>query len=335
MEDLSNLFSNLQIDNENECFDYDFSTQNLIKTIKASNKDNDDESFDEFHDTNRNSYECLLQNLIKIIKSSDKTYNINILDNLIILDDILFGINIAAELDDNVVLYKPILRLPAYNKQNIPQKGDPSWWDDCCTEFENSMIHLRNSSYYFINNDNGDLYNPPNIENEIIKLIISILNSAKIIEINLVQMYIISIYLENFFIYNNIGSIYDDEQFLYTNKYFTKFRKLTLEFLESNDLYFSYNINHYKKYINHSLLNVLYGARNTLILFGPYGYDALYENLEFIDLNIREIIGFKKEALKYFALNNLIELKLHNKKYHINNLNEYVSVVCKGARLFE
>src|SRR6266498_2762349 len=154
------------------------------------------------------------------------------------------------------------------------------------------------------------------------------------IEINLIQMYIISLYLENFFIEHKLESIYSEE-FLYTNKYFSKFGKLTIEFLKNNDQYFSFNVDFYLKYINQSLLNVLYGARNTLILFGPYGYDALHENLEYIDLNIQEIFGFKQEALIYFALNNLIELRLHGKKLHINNPNEYANVICTGAKLFE
>jgi len=305
--------------------------ESLFSNLQIS----DDESldFENYHD-------CIIHNLLRTIKTSGITYKINIFDNVIILDNILFGINVhffEEEDKDNILPYKPILRLPAFNSQNFPQKNDPKWWNAYCSEFECSMVHLRNSSFGNSSSNINEIFSQPNvIEFEITNLIISILNNNNdnTLEINLVQMYIISIYLENFFIKNNIGSIYNDE-FLYTNKYFTKFGRLALEYLNSKDPYFSFNVDYYEKHINNSLLNVLYGARNTLILFGPYGYNALYENLAYIDLNIREIIGFKREALRYFALNNLIELEIHNKKLHINNINEYVSIICNGAQLFE
>lgn len=47
-------------------------------------------------------------------------------------------------------------------------------------------------------------------------------------------------------------------------------------------------------------------------------YESLCDNADYIDLNFKEIMGIKKEALKYFALNNVIELKLYNKKIHVN-----------------
>ncbi|SRR6266498_4291623 len=303
-EDLVNLFNNLQLEDSDELLNF----------------------------SNPMNYNSIMQNLLKIIKTN-KNFKANIFDNVIILDDILFGINYF--FDDKAISFKPILRLPSFNKLKIPQKGDPSWWNICCSEFENSIVHLRNSSFDNPTFNIRNIFGQTNIlENEIIKLIISNLKDNNKIEINLIQMYIISLYLENFFIEHKLESIYSEE-FLYTNKYFSKFGKLTIEFLKNNDQYFSFNVDFYLKYINQSLLNVLYGARNTLILFGPYGYDALHENLEYIDLNIQEIFGFKQEALIYFALNNLIELRLHGKKLHINNPNEYANVICTGAKLFE
>jgi len=308
-EDLMDLFNNLQI------------------------RDNDDECLES---PNCESHDSIIKALLST--KSKVTYSINIFDNIIIIENILFGINMHYIEDDseNISLYEPILRLPEFNEQKIPQKGDPRWWDVCCSEFENSIVHLRDSSYdnssFNINN-----INQVDIEYNIIQLNILILNNDNdniLLNFNLVQMYYMSIYLEYFFIENNIGSIYDEE-FLYTSKYFTKFAKLTIEFLKNSEQYFSYNNNYCEKYINHSLLSVLHGARNTLILFAPYGYDALKDNVDYVDLNIREIIGFKREALRYFALNNLIELKLHNKKIHIKSLNEYINVVIKGAVLFE
>jgi hypothetical protein len=312
--ELINLFDNLQIQQS----DYESS-----ELTNLENKDN------------------LIQTLIALIKKSEISCNINIhiFDNIIIVDDVLFGMNMHNIEDDSEILpvYEPILRLAAYNEQKIPQKGDPKWWDEYCSEFESSMGHLRNSSYNNSSLNIKELIEQYDIiETEIIKLTIIILNNGKsdYSDINLVRMYIISIYIDYFFKKNNIGSIYDEE-FLYNNKYFIQFGERTIEFLKSNDQYFSYNINYYGKYINRSLLSLLYGARNTLILFAPYGYDALKDNVDYIDLNIREIMGFKREALKYFAINNLIELKLHKKKIHIDNLNDYASIISKGARLFE
>jgi len=305
-EDLLNLFNNLQINSDDECLELE-------------------------------SHDSIIRTLLRTIKKSEVTYNINIFDNIIIIDNILFGINMHYVEDDsdNISLYEPVIRLPEFNEQKIPQKGDPRWWDDYCSEFESSMVHLRDSSNNNSSFNINNIINQPDImEYEIIKLNIIILNNSNPLNVNLVQIYFISIYLEYFFIENNIGSIYDEE-FLYTNKYFTKFRKLTIEYLKNNDKYFSFNSNYYEKNINRSLLSVLYGARNALILFAPYGYDAVKDNVDYIDLNIREIIGFKREALIYFAINNLIELKLHNKKIHIDNLNKYVSIISRGARLFE
>lgn len=313
-EDLADFFNNLQIEDSDESDDID----ELLNFRNMEDPKN---------------YDCIMQNLLKIL-TTDETFKANIFDKVIILDDILFGINLYF-LEDDVVPYKPILRIPAFNKLKISQKGDPSWWDECCSEFENSMVHLRNSSFNNLSFNIHDIFGQSDIiENEIIKLIISILNNDFNfkVDINLIQMFIISLYLENFFIKHKLESIYSEE-FLYTNKYFTKFGKLVIEFLKNNDQYFSFNVSLYKKIINQSLLSVLFGARNTLILFGPYGYDALYENLEFINLNIREIFEFKQEALKYFALNNLIELKLHGKKVHVANPNEYASLICTGAKL--
>jgi hypothetical protein len=120
----------------------------------------------------------------------------------------------------------------------------------------------------------------------------------------------------------------------YTNEYFTEFREYVLENLYSIDSKpYSFYHELYVKYINQALLKVLRGAQNMLILFGPYGYNALSSNYDILDLNLHEIFEFRKEALEYFALNNLIELKLHDKKINLINPNDYVNLIFRGASL--
>jgi len=57
-------------------------------------------------------------------------------------------------------------------------------------------------------------------------------------------------------------------------------------------------------------MKVIRGAQNILILFGVYGYEALLNNSDILDL--QEIFEFKRDALRYFALNNLIVYKLQS-----------------------
>lgn len=308
-EDLANLFSNLIIE--------DYKEDNCQIECK-----------------NKNYYNQIIQHIIKLLKNNE-LLKLNILDNIILVDDILFGINTNSN-DEDAFLYKPILQLPSFNNLQIPQKNDPLWWNDSCTEFANSMVHLRNSSYTKLTiNIEAIIKQTDLIEIEIIKLIINIIkNEFNGLELNLIQMYVISLYLEHFFNYHKLESIYS-AKFLGDNIYFNKFRMLTLDYLKYNDKKYRINIDFYKKNLNKSLLTILNGARNILILFGPYGYDSLYENLEFIELDIRAILGFNQEALKYFALNNLIEMKLHKKHLHITNSNDYVKVICEGAKLID
>jgi len=49
------------------------------------------------------------------------------------------------------------------------------------------------------------------------------------------------------------------------------------------------------------------------------------------NLDFQVIFDFKREALRLFALNNLIILKLNNKSVNLFNLNDYVNFIFKGA----
>ena len=57
-------------------------------------------------------------------------------------------------------------------------------------------------------------------------------------------------------------------------------------------------------------MKVIRGAQNILILFGVYWYEALLNNSDILDL--QEIFEFKRDALRYFALNNWIVYKLQS-----------------------
>ncbi|POG61445.1 hypothetical protein GLOIN_2v1786609 [Rhizophagus irregularis DAOM 181602=DAOM 197198] len=232
-EELTNLFDNLQIERNSK-----YENTNV---------------YCEQINTISNTYDHLLLNLIKIL-IADNTMKINIYDRVIIINNVLFCINLNQNNQiEDYIPYKPLMRLPAYNnKLSFVSKNDPTWWDECCTEFENSMLHLKNLTNNTTTFNIKSMIDQKNyIEIEIINLTIKIMNKEKISEFSLVQI--------------------------------------------------------------------------------PYGYDALCDNSDIIDLNIHEIISFKKEGLKYFALNNLIELKLNNKKLHIINSDEYANVICNDA----
>ncbi|GBB87332.1 hypothetical protein RclHR1_13780004 [Rhizophagus clarus] len=303
-DDLFKSLNNEQKENFNN--KYEKKLTNARQTISLNCLKEDDikllliqETINEYQ-KNISSGDDLANLFSNLIIEDYKEYNYQIEYNIILVDDILFGINTNSN-DEEAFLYKPILQLPSFNNLQIPQKGDPLWWNDSCAEFANSMVHLRNSSYTKLTiNIEAIIKQTDLIEIEIIKLIINIIkNEFNGLELNLIQI------------------------------------MLTLDYLKYNDKKYRINIDFYKKNLNKSLLTILNGARNILILFGPYGYDSLYENLEFIELDIRAILGFNQEALKYFALNNLIEMKLHKKHLHISNSNDYVKVICEGAKLID
>jgi hypothetical protein len=176
-------------------------------------------------------------------------------------------------------------------------------------------------------------YQNISIEEEIVKLAIEILQKEyglKIIINNtdLLTMYKIACFLESYFFYNKIGSIYLIN-FSYDNKYFKEFSNLIMQYLV-----------HYNQRINidvilHILLKIVYGAKSMLILFRPYGYGALSVNQKIIGFNLQAIFEFKSESLRYFALANLIELKLNDKKIHsdIKDINGYVNSIFIGASI--
>lgn len=309
-EDLANLFSNLIIEDYGEG-DYQIENKNKVY------------------------YNQIVEYITKLLKINE-SLKMNIIDNnIVIVDNILFGINTHFNHED-AFSYRPILHLPAFNNSQIPQKYDPLWWNDGCAEFANSMAHLRNSSYNKLSINTDSVIKQSNlIDIEIIKLVINIMrNEFDGIDLNLIQMYVIALYLEHFFYSNNLESFYN-AKLLDDNIYFKKYKMLTLDYLRNHDKKFHINLHFYKKNINKALLTILTGSKNILILFGPYGYDSLYENLEFIELDLKAIIGFNQTALKYFALNNLVEMKLFKKYLHISNLNDYVKLICEGAKLIE
>jgi hypothetical protein len=318
-----------------------FTLLNDFNDLTISNDDDEDfedvnlnENYDETPNNLPVKYNDLIEAVFGII-NKDPTFTAEIVDNVIILDNILFGLN--PQLDDEAVSIKAILRLSEFHKRKIPQRNDPSWWEEKCSKFEDLMIHLRNcstSNDFKINEKNEEIL----IKNEIVDFASKIVQKdyefkgAVNINTNLLDMYKIAKYLECYF-YKKVGSFYSEEM-QFTNEYFEEFREYVLENLCNIDSKpYSCYLDLYLKYINQALLKVLRGAQNMLILFGPYGYDALSSNYDILDLNLHEIFEFRKEALEYFALNNLIELKLHDKKINLNNPNDYVNLIFRGASL--
>lgn len=364
IESIVDFFSNLKIsdndkDNKNdkEKFEYenedcemiiDFGDQEFCDYIdndkihdnyqKFSYNDQDtykledDQEFECIYNDNLpDKYNILIDAVFEII-DKDPTFTAEISDNIIILDNILYGLN--PRFKEEEVPYKPILRLPEFINRKIPQSNDPRWWGEKCSKFEDLMGHLMSSSIEDINYTemNNNL-----IEKEIInlasKLVQKVFMNVKInIDINLLNMYHIAKYLELYF-HKNSESFYFEE-IKYTSIYFKEFNcKVLNELCRIDERYHSYYGEKFEKQIDLALFKVLRGAQSMLILFGPYGYSALENNYEHNDLNFTELTEFNNEALKYFALNNLIELKLHNKKIHLLNSDDYVNFIFRGASL--
>lgn len=274
----------------------------------------------------------LLASVIKI-NAEDPTFSAEIVDNVVILNNILYGIIYPPKKElIQLTQFKCILRLPAFHKQKIPQRDD-RWWDKNCSKFEDLMIHLKNSAD---NNETESEYYEPEILDEIIDLATQIVqdeyeNMNVKISTNLLKMFKIAKYLELYFQINRIRSFYSEEQQNNTI-YFNEFKTRILENLQNiNPKNFFFHRKQYDGWIDRALLKVIHRSQNMLVLFGPYGYRALSKNCIMIDLDIKSIFEFKSDALSYFALNNLIELKLHNKKIHLRNLNDYVNIIFKGA----
>ena len=309
IELITTLFDNLNIENEKS--------------------ENDEMMLDTYHNTiitiKKNcQYNNFFKSIIEII-DNEFNFTCEIAENIIVINNILYAINMQS-----TQRLKALLIIPIFYSKKIPRRSN-HWWDRNCSEFKDSMNHLRNSSY-----DDSDNYTcryyMGDIRKEIINLTIEIIQKDykyKKIEhsTSLLVMYQIAQYLESKYFKSDLFV----EEFHYKNEYFNVLNEQILEIITLDP-----NINCIdKSIINLALLKVLIGAKNTLILFGPYGYNALYENSNIINLDLQSIFEFKKEALEYFALQNIIELKLNNKKVKLNNPNEYLNIVFRGALLLD
>lgn len=318
-EELLKLFNNLNINEDDGEFE-------IIEDESLS-------IYKEYYTKIPNKYKNLINSIFEII-NEDPTFTAEISDNVVILDNILYALN--PRYREEEIPYVSVIRLPEFNKLKISQRNDPKWWEEKCSKFEDLITHLRNYSNNYGNDENYEI-NTKLIEEELIDFACKIVQKyfeykTVKIDINLLKMYHIAKYLELYF-YKNISSFYFDE-IQYDNEYFKEFNEKVLKKLciEDNKYYFYFG-ELYKKQINSALLKILRGAQNMLILFGPYGYHALENNLHILNLDLNEVFEFKNESLKYFALYNLIELKLYNKNINLINANDYVNFICKGASL--
>lgn len=343
--ELIQMFDNIKFNSENE----ESTDENDIDMILEYDQKspNNTETSANLHFNYENSVECLFKNsdlslhkkfnelisaIFKII-IKDSTFTSEIVDNVIIINNVLYFLN--PQCKNGEISFGSILRLTEFHKQKIPRRGDPKWWGGKCSNFEDLIQHLSNSSTDSIKSFNNQ--EVLLIENNIIDLACNLVRrdfefKPITIDTDIQVIYDIANYLENYFI-NNIGSFHTDE-IQYTSKYFLEFKTDILYKLASHDnKNFTYFRDLYTDQINLALFKVLRGAQNMLILFGPFGYDALKDNYEFIDLKWDDIYEFKKEGLRYIALNNLIELKINKKKNHIRHQNDYASFIFKGASL--
>ena len=290
-------------------------------------------------------YSFILDTLSKIV-INEPILTIEIIDNVFIIDNKLFGLrkkplclmNLSIDNEKNndnkdEALYIPILQLPEFYDERIPQKFDTNWWDSNCDEFDECMHHLMNDSVEFNYNlvFNVNDYIIENIIELTLKLVQKMYVNKRV-EYDILKMYEIACYLERYFYNEKIGLFFTNNHDI-TSKYFTEFNKLALKNVRiTSTIYYSLNRDLYIKNINRSLLNILNCSKNILILFGPYGFDAIQKNeIFFKNLDFQAIFDFKREALRYFALNNLIIQKLNNKSIQLFNPNDYVNFIFKGA----
>lgn len=341
---LISLLEDLEID-DNDVDDDDsmkIETYQSFNEIESQEFSNDEDIKQKLHKL----HEQLLNNVYMII-NDDPRFTAEIVDNVVILKNKLYSM----KLNSNKPVNKVILQLPESCKEKIPSRNDFNLWKENFEVFDSIRDHLMRDSHKKSNKFIEDLYsknirnendnNVADIKKQIITLAIDMI--YKMCEPNKVnfnmklpKMYEIASYLERFYNEYNIGSFYSEKQH-FTNKYFIEFSKPILTKLKLTKYnYFLYknDLNLWKDNINDALLKVIRGAQNILILFGPFGYDALLKNEIFIkQLDLQAIFEFKREELRFFALNNLIDLKLNNKKIHLFNSNDYVNIIFEGATL--
>jgi len=322
MEKLIFMFDNLQIDE----------TDNFIISIENAEKSNK---------SNKNKlqpkYNNLIESIISIIMQ-DHTFNAEIFNNIIICNNVLFGLNQQYKKgDNNGVLYKAILRLPEFYKDKLPKKNDPCWWDLKCAKFEELIIHLRNSSHENHTYDDDIKSKIINIASKIVQMDYEFKKTD--FNADLLDLFEIARFFETYF-NNKIDSFlieeiqvnFDDyKKEIFLNLYNTNSNFRQYYNLDANN--FEQHYDAYLKQINIALLKLIRGAQKMLILFGPYGFNALLENYDYINLNINEIFEFNNSALRYFALINLIELKLYNKNVNIINLRDYSNFIIRGSSI--
>lgn len=344
--ELINMFDNFNFQSEDEELDDDNDIDMLLDYYGESNSPSQSSeksfffnetlvkqnAFEEFDFKLQNKYNNLIASLLDII-NKDPTFAAEIVDNVIIINNILYFLN--PQCNNKQKPYGPILRLSEFNKRKLPRRSDPKWWGEKCSNFEDLIKHLCNSTTDKIQIvDKSEI---KEIEMNIIDLAYNLVQrdfefKDITIKMDLLEIYNIAIYLEIHF-NKSFGSLYSEEV-QYTNRYFLEFRDNVLKKLAKPiNKNYSYYQDSYEDQINLALYKILCGARNILILFGPFGYDALKDNLEFIELTWDDVCEFKKEALRYIALNNLVELKCNEKHNNLRNPNDYANFIFKGASL--
>src|SRR2546429_1233101 len=139
-EQLMELFDNLKIESDDENED-NFVSFNEILDNNTDTYAQENNLFE--YDLLPDKYNNLMKAIFAII-GNDPTFTAEIVDDIVIIDNILYGLNPLCK--DDLLPIKPIIRLSEFNNQKIPQRGDPVWWDSKCSKFEDLMSHLRNSS---------------------------------------------------------------------------------------------------------------------------------------------------------------------------------------------
>ena len=323
-DEIISLLDNLDIN------DYTDDDDDMSESEEKNSQTYSENEFDQINFPSSHRY--LLTCVNNIIKK-DPRYIAEIVDNVVIIKNILYGI----KLHSNELDTRSILRLPDSCNRSIPRRNDLNLWEDKFEDFDILRNHLREYSYdesnAFINNNLFD-----KIEKSVIELACTILqkecedNRNVKFKTDLLEMYKIASYLERYYYANNIGSFFTEKQQI-KNEYFIKFNRPVLEKF-SNSLHYLCYKDLWEENVNDALLKVLRGAQNTLLLFGPYGYDALLKNEEYLNkLNLKTVFEYKRETLRFFALNILIDLKLDNKKIHLYNPSDYVNFIFDGAHL--
>src|SRR5688572_21785963 len=210
-EELMDLFNNLKIESDDEDEEFE---DNIVSydEILDNYTDTQDNNYLLENDFCPDKYNNLMKNIFSII-GNDPTFTAEIVDNIVIIDNILYGLNPLYK--DDLLPIKAILRLSEFHNQKIPQRGDPIWWDSKCSKFEDMMSHLRNSSCE--NNKKFDNNDVILINQKIVELACKLVQiefecrSGIEIKTSLFDLFNIANYLESYFYNKKIGSFYSKE----------------------------------------------------------------------------------------------------------------------------